>query len=170
MPAPLRPPAETGNGSFPLSVMMFLMVKPIANHNLTELFVACQQLIEWFELAQRVPLKLTTHILVDKRFEPIPQCACLRRDGIEFTRNRALPQSIQNAIGNQSSSLEPREKVFSRGKPLDLSIHGNGDGVQEVEPKVVRNEKRWGARCCHGSLRREFTFDYTMADSRYRAP
>jgi hypothetical protein len=53
MPAPLQPPAEAGNGAFPLSVTMFLMVKPIANHNLTELFVACQQLIEWFELAQR---------------------------------------------------------------------------------------------------------------------
>jgi hypothetical protein len=53
MPAPLRPPAEAGNDSFPLSVGMVLIVKPIANHNLTELFVACQQLIEWFELAQR---------------------------------------------------------------------------------------------------------------------
>src|SRR6516225_6749331 len=160
MPVPLRPPAEAGNGSFLLSVVMFLIVKPIANHNLTELFVACQQLVEWFELAQRVPLKLSTHILVDKRFEPIPQGARLCRDGIEFTRNRALPQSVQNAIGHQASLLEPREKVFSRGKPLDLGIDGNGDGVQEVQPRVVRNEKRWGAHCCHGSLRREITFDY----------
>jgi hypothetical protein len=142
MPAPLRPPAEDSNGSFPLSVAMFWIVKPIANHDLTELFVARQQLIQWFELAQRVPLERSTHILVDKRLEPISQCARLRRDGIELTRNCALPQSVQNVIGYQFSLLEPREKVFSRGKPLDRGIRGNGDGVQEVQSKVVRDEER----------------------------
>jgi hypothetical protein len=69
----LRPPAETGNDPFPLSLplLMFLIATPIPNHDLTKLFVARQQLIEWFQLTQRAPLKLPSHMLVDERFEPI---------------------------------------------------------------------------------------------------
>jgi len=61
---------------------MFLIVEPVVNHDLTELFVAGQQLIEWFELAQRIRLERSPHVFVDKRFEPIPQGARLRRDCI----------------------------------------------------------------------------------------
>jgi hypothetical protein len=45
---------------------------PILSHDLTERLVARQQLIERFELAQRSRLKRSTHVLVDKRSEPIP--------------------------------------------------------------------------------------------------
>jgi hypothetical protein len=67
-----------------------LLLASIANHDLTELLVARQELIERFELAQRVRRKRAAHVLVDKRLEPIPERARLRRNRIELTGNDAL--------------------------------------------------------------------------------
>ena len=44
---------------------MFLIVNPIANYDLTELFIARQQLIERFELAQCIRLNWSNHVFVD---------------------------------------------------------------------------------------------------------
>src|ERR1700757_4130485 len=150
MPAPLRTPGEAGYRSRLLSAATFLIAEPITSHDLTELFVSRQQLIEWFELAQSVRLKRSTDVFVDKRFEPIPQGARLGRDGIEFTGNHALPESLQHVIGYQSGLLEPCEKVFPRRKPLDLDIHRDGDGVQEIQSDVIGDEKRRRAFGYHG--------------------
>jgi hypothetical protein len=86
--------------------------KPDRNHDLTELFVARQQLIERFELAQCIRLNWATHMFLDKRFEPIPQRARLRRNGVEFSGKSALPKGVQHVVGHQPSLLAPREKVF----------------------------------------------------------
>jgi hypothetical protein len=51
---------------------MFLSVSPIANHDLTELFVTRQEVIERFKFAQCARLERSTHMLVDKWLEPIP--------------------------------------------------------------------------------------------------
>jgi hypothetical protein len=83
----------------------------IMNHDLTELLVARQQLIEWFELAQCTALERPTHVFVDKRFEPIPQGARLRRNCIQLTGNRVLPQSVQHVARYQSSLPEPSTAV-----------------------------------------------------------
>ena len=152
MPAPLRAPGEAGNHLFCLSVVVFLIVEPIANHDLTELFVARQQLIQWFDLPQRVRLQRSTHVFVDKRFKPISQGARLRRNGIELTRNGALSQSIRHALGDQPSLLDPSQQVVPRGKPFDLGIHRDRDGVQEVQSQVVGDEKRRRAPGRHGSF------------------
>jgi hypothetical protein len=45
-PSAMRTPGEAGDASFLLSMVMLLIAEPIANHDLTELFVARQQLIE----------------------------------------------------------------------------------------------------------------------------
>jgi hypothetical protein len=46
LPAPLSAPGEAGNSAFLLSVVMFLLVESMANHDLAELYFARQQLIE----------------------------------------------------------------------------------------------------------------------------
>jgi hypothetical protein len=116
---------------------------------LTELFVARQQLIERFELAQRLRLKRFTHVLVDKGLEPIPQGARLPGNGVELTGESALSQALQDVPRHQPSVLEPDQKVFPRGNPLDLGIDRDCEGVQEVQSKILGDEK-WGrARGCH---------------------
>src|SRR5262245_15823371 len=89
-------------------------------------------------------------MLVDKRLEPVSQGArlCCRR--IKLTGSCALAESVQHLVGHQPGLLEPGEKIFARGQPLDLRIHGNRKGIQEVEPEIAGNEKwRW-AFGCHG--------------------
>jgi len=145
VPAPLRTPGETRTSSL-------LPSAPIADHDLTELLVARQQLIERPELAQRVRRKRPAHVLVDKRLEPIPQGARLRRDRIELTGNTSPAQGVQHVVGNQSSLLEPRQQVLPRSEPFDLGVHRHRDGVQEIETEMVGDEKGWWARDCHRSL------------------
>ena len=50
---------------------MFQPVKSITHRDLTEFVVTRQQLIERSELARCIRLNGFTHMLVDKRFEPI---------------------------------------------------------------------------------------------------
>ena len=57
---------------------------PVARHDLAELVVTRQQLVERLELPQRIRLEWPTHMLVDEGLEPIPQGARLRGDGIEL--------------------------------------------------------------------------------------
>src|SRR5258706_6305209 len=146
MPAPLRTPRQAGNPCFPRTA-------PILNHDLTELFFARQQLIEWFELTERSRLKRSTQMFVDKRFEPISQGARLRCNRIKFTGNSILSVTAQHVVGYQSSLLDPREKIFPRGQPLDLGIHRNRNGIQEVESWVVGDEKWRRALGGHGRSR-----------------
>src|SRR5258707_1503601 len=146
MPAALGTPRQAGNLCYHRSA-------PILNHDLAELGFARQQLIEWFELTERSGLERSTLVFVDKRFEPISQGARLRCDRIKFTGNSALPEAVQHVVGHQSSLLDPREKIFPRGQPLDLGIHRDRNGIQEVESWVVGDEKwRW-ALGCHGRSR-----------------
>jgi hypothetical protein len=98
---------------------------------LTEYFIARQQLIEWHKLARSAPRDPSTHVFVDKRFEPIPQCTSLCRNGIEFTGKSSLWKTDQYAFWYQASALEAREKILPRDKPLDLGIHWDCYGVQE---------------------------------------
>src|SRR5882672_8916777 len=129
---------------------MLLPVKPVSNHDLTKLFVARQELIERFELTQRIRRNWLTHMLVDKWFEPIPQPARLRRRGIEFTGKSVLPKSVQYVAGCEPGLLDPGEKIFPRVQPLDPGVHRDRSGVQEVQSRVVGYEKRWRALGCHG--------------------
>ena len=57
---------------FFLSAVIFLIVNPIANHDLPELCVAGHQPIARFVLAQFIRRNWSTHMFADKRFEPIP--------------------------------------------------------------------------------------------------
>src|SRR5258708_1389328 len=143
MPAALRTPRQAGNSRFPRAA-------PILNHDLTELLFARQQLIEGFELTERAGLKRSTHVFVDKRFEPISQGARLRCNRIKLIGNSAFPESVQHLVGYQSSLLDPREKIFPRGQPLDLGIHRDRNGIQEVQSQVVGDEKRRWALGANG--------------------
>src|SRR5258708_13165803 len=111
------------------------------NHDLTELFFERQQLIEWLELTERSRLKRSTYVFVDKRFEPISQGTRLRCNRIKFTASSALLEIVQHVVGYQSSLLDPRDKIFPRGQPLDLGIHRDRSGIQEVQSPVVGDEK-----------------------------
>ena len=143
MPAALRTPRQAGNPCFPRSA-------PIMNHDLTELFLARQHLIERFELTERSRLKRLSYVLVDKRFEPVSQGARLRRDLIEFAGGGAFSESVQHVLGYQSGLPDPCEKILPRGQPLDLCIHGDRNGIQKVQSQVIGDEKRWRALGCHG--------------------
>jgi hypothetical protein len=70
---------------------MFLLVLPVADHDLTELFVAREELVEGLQLAQRGRLERFPHVFVDKQLEPIPQRARLCRNAVKFTWDGALP-------------------------------------------------------------------------------
>jgi hypothetical protein len=67
LPTPLLSPGETGSLSFPLSAIMF----SLTDHDLTERFVAREELVERFQLAQSGRLELSTHMFGNKQFEPI---------------------------------------------------------------------------------------------------
>lgn len=136
MPSPLSAPGEAGNTA------VLLLAVPITYHDLTELVVARQQLIEAFELAHGVGLDWSAHMFVDKWFEPISQRARLRRNGIELAGKSAFPKRVQRVVRHQSSLLQPREKIFTRRQPLNLGIHRNRDGVQKIQSRVVGNKKR----------------------------
>src|SRR5258707_15260240 len=96
MPAALRTPREAGSPSLS-------RYTPIANRDLTKLLVARQQSIEWFEFTERVRLKWSTYVFVDKRFEPISQGSRLPCNRIKFTGNAAVPESVQHVVGYQLS-------------------------------------------------------------------
>jgi hypothetical protein len=70
-------------------------------------------------------------------------------NGVELTGESALSQALQDVPRHQPSVLEPDQKVFPRGNPLDLGIDRDCEGVQEVQSKILGDEK-WGrARGCH---------------------
>jgi hypothetical protein len=149
-PASLQTPSEARGAR----VFSFA---PVANGNLTKLFVAGQQLIERVELVHCIRRKRPSHIFVDKRLEPISQRPRLRRDGIEFASSGASSQILQDALGNQFCLLEPDEKIVSRSEPLDFGVHRDCESVQKVQSAMVGNEKRRRTRICHRSFAKSAT-------------
>ena len=125
----MSPPAQDEAGN---SVFSLFMLVSVANHDLAKLVIAREHLVERFELAQRLWLNRPAHMLIDKRLEPISQRARLRCNGVEFTRTRGLPESAQHTVRDQARLLDPREQILSRGQPLDLGVHRNRNGIEEV--------------------------------------
>jgi hypothetical protein len=79
------------------------------DHDLTERLVAREELVERFQLAQSGRLERSTHMFVNKQFEPIPQRTRLRRNAVKFAWDGALLRSGQHIARHQSSLFEPRE-------------------------------------------------------------
>ena len=70
-------------------------------------------------------------------------------DGIQLTGKGILAKAIQNFVGDKTSMFEPVEQVPARTKPLDLGVHGDRDGIQEIQSRVIGDEERWWALGCH---------------------
>lgn len=67
--------------------------------DLAEFLVACEELVEGLQFAQRGGLKRFAHMFVNKELEPIPQRACLRRNAVKFAQNGAYTEGLQHVVG-----------------------------------------------------------------------
>jgi hypothetical protein len=83
----------------------------------------------------------------------------LRRNGVEFPGKRAPPKGIQYFVGYQPSQLDPGEKIFPRRQPLDFGVDRDRHGIQEVQSRIVGDEKRWWALGCHERFQRSRKID-----------
>ena len=63
----------------------------IARHDLTEFFVAREDLIEWLKPFHRFRRKGLSPILIYEFAKPLSHRPCLSRDVVEFTGNGAVP-------------------------------------------------------------------------------
>ena len=85
----------------------------IARYDLTEFFVAREDLIERLKLFHRLRRKGLSPILIYESAKPLSNRPCLSRDVVEFTGNGAVAQRGQNLGRNELSISKPLQEVFS---------------------------------------------------------
>jgi len=110
-----------------------LGVAAITNHDLTELLVARQDMIDGSQLLQCARSKRLTQVAMDKLAKPFAQRARLARDRVQLAGNGIRSQVGPDRIGDKFRLSQPVQKFDTTAEPLHGNINGGGSGVEEVE-------------------------------------
>jgi hypothetical protein len=74
--------------------------------------------------------------------EPLAQEARLAGNLVQFAGRRLVDQCIERIRWNQPRLSEPPDETIAAVEPVNRRIDGSRDGIQEIEPERVGDEKR----------------------------
>jgi hypothetical protein len=109
---------------------------------LEESLVACEQPVQGRQFRQGGRLQGPALVRADECPELLAQAAGLSRDLVKFAGEGLLPQCREGAWRHQFGLRQPVCQALTVRDPVDRSVDGCGDRVEEVQAERVGQEQR----------------------------
>ena len=112
----------------------------VAGHDSPEPFIAFQQPVQRFQLAQVYRSEWPAFAPPNEPSEPFAQASRLSRDVVELSRHRPRPQCFKRISWYELRLLQPGQQTVAVIDPVDFRVHRSGNRIQEIQAERVGNE------------------------------